>query len=146
MESKIIGLLLLVCAGIVFQYGYEDLMEGFYPPNTKLQKTIEKDIKKTLTEEANSKKAAIHHVKFVYRSKDAHDFLKNHAPEFQTSENGGLWLEVEVLDLDDIENPGFITQTSVFDIKTKNKISEFGKTYYLKDYDQNYKKPSEEQK
>lgn len=70
---------------------------------------------------------------------DAMNFLKKHPPQFQTNKDGNIWLEVEVLDIQDDENPGFITQASIFDIESKNKIGEFGQTYYYKDFDKDFK-------
>lgn len=139
MDTKIIGIILLVCAGLVFQYGYEDFMDSFFSPEVKLQTTIEKDINSSLVQESKDNKSNVHHVKFVYRSTTALSFLKKHPPQFQTNKEGRIWLEVEVLDLDDNETPGFITQISVFDIQSKNKISEFGQTYYYKDFDKDFK-------
>lgn len=139
MDTKIIGIILLICAGLVFQYSYDDFMDAFFSPEVKLKTTIEKDINTSLVQESKENKSNIHHVKFVYRSTDALNFLKKHPPQFQTNKEGSIWLEVEVLDLDDNETPGFITQISVFDVKTKNKISEFGQTYYYKDFDKDFK-------
>lgn len=142
MDTKIIGIILLICAGLVFQYSYDDFMDSFFSPEVKLKTTIEKDINTSLAQEGEETKnnvSNIHHVKFVYRSTDALNFLKKHPPQFQTNKDGSIWLEVEVLDLQDNEAPGFITQISVFDIKSKNKISEFGQTYYYKDFDKDFK-------
>jgi len=135
METKIIGLILLICAALIFQYSYDDVVENYFSPAVKLKKTIEKDITKSLDAQAPRSKGDIHHVKFSFRSTEAQEFLKKPPPNFQTNKNGNVWLEVEVLDLSDEENPGFITQTSVFDLRTKNKIAEFGETYYIKDFD-----------
>src|SRR5207253_4558591 len=120
METKVIGIILLICAALIFQYSYDDFMDSFFSPSIKLKTRIEKDISGSLEKEAPEIKSNIHHVQFVYRSKGAHEFLKKHQPQFQTNKDGKIWLEVEILDLSDNESPGFITQTSVFDIKTKN--------------------------
>lgn len=139
MDTKIVGVILLFCAVLIFQYSYDDFMDSFFSPEVKLKSTIEKDINQSLSTEASENKSNIHHVKFVYRSTDALNFLKKHPPQFQTNKEGKIWLEVEVLDLQDTEVPGFITQISVFDLKTQNKVSEFGQTYYYKDFDKDFK-------
>lgn len=139
MDTKIIGLLLLICAGLIFQYSYQDFAEDFFSPNVKLKKVIEGDISKSLQEQTQKSISNLHHLEVKYRSPTAEEFLKKHPFNFQTNKEGTVWMEVEVLDLQDEENPGFITQTSVFDLKTKNKISEFGQTYYFKDFDKNMK-------
>jgi hypothetical protein len=138
MDTKIIGIILLLCAGFIFQYSCDDFMDTFFSPEVKLKSTIEKDINTSLAKEIEESKGDIHHVKFVYRSTDALRFLKKHPPQFHTNKDGGIWLEVEVLDLQEEENPGFITQISVFEVKTNNKISEFGQTYYYKDFDKDF--------
>jgi hypothetical protein len=135
METKIIGLTLIICAALIFQYSYEDFVGSFFSSSAKLKSKIEKDILGSLKNETPEKKSNIHHVQFIYRSTNAHEFLRNHPPQFQTDENGKVWLEVEVIDLFDSDSPGFITQTSVFNLKTKNKITEFGQTYHFKDFD-----------
>lgn len=52
-------------------------------------------------------------------------------PGIQRVQNGSHYLEVEVLDLPDENNPGIILQASLFDIKSKNKIFEVGRTYTM---------------
>ncbi len=47
--------------------------------------------------------------------------------------------EIEVIDLPDDKNPGFILQISLLDIKTRNKVFEIGRSYYFKKL--NKKKP-----
>lgn len=139
METKILGLILLVCAAIIFQYSFSDIMEEYFSPEAKIKERIEKDIAYSLETQPSNSKNEVHHVKINFRSLGVREFLKEHPPKIQTNKNGSIWLEVEVLDLPDPENPGFITQTSVFDLRTKNKIAEFGETYYLKDFDKSGK-------
>lgn len=54
-------------------------------------------------------------------------------PHFPQKEEGTGHLEVEVLDLPDETNPGFILQVSLFDLKSKNKIFEIGRSYTMSD-------------
>jgi hypothetical protein len=140
MDTKIIGVILLVCAGLLIQFGYDDVIAPLFSPSDRLKVTIQKDMASSLESIKDSDHPKIHHVEIKYRSKKAHDFLKEHQPKFETHKDGNVWIEVEVLDLPDKENPGLITQTSVFDLKSNNKISEFGQTYYFKDYDKNKKR------
>lgn len=113
---------------------YDEILEYFYSPSQKLQVAIQLDTASTLKTNIETSKLRIHHVDIKYRSKLAHDFLNKYQPKFKTVTNGEVWLEIEVLDLPDKDNPGVITQTSVFDIKSNNKISEFGETYYFRDF------------
>lgn len=56
---------------------------------------------------------------------------KSRKPNFQRIKEGTAYLEMEVMDLPDEENPGIIIQASLFDIKSKNKIFEIGRTYSM---------------
>lgn len=56
---------------------------------------------------------------------------KTRRPTFQRIKEGTAYLEMEIMDLPDEENPGIIIQASLFDIKSKNKIFEVGRTYSM---------------
>jgi hypothetical protein len=56
---------------------------------------------------------------------------KTRRPNFQRIKEGTAYLEMEIMDLPDEENPGIIIQASLFDIKSKNKIFEIGRTYTM---------------
>jgi len=63
----------------------------------------------------------------------ARTLLGNMKPGIQRVKDGTCYLEVEVMDLPDEINPGIILQASLFDIKSKNKIFEVGRTYTMND-------------
>lgn len=128
MTTKILGITLIAASLLIYGYANKLSFDAFQTPNQKLQILIEKDILKSLP----VKKDKLHHVELKYRSKEAHKLLSKNPVEFETFKDGTIWLEIEILDLPDDKNPGIITQTSVFDLDSKNKISEFGKTYYIK--------------
>lgn len=69
---------------------------------------------------------------------------KNHKPTFQRIKEGTTYLEMEIMDLPDEESPGIIIQASLFDIKSKNKIFEVGRTYTMKQL--NKEEPAKEEK
>lgn len=135
MDTKIIGIILLICSALLINYGAGDLIEAYLSPGHKLKTIIQKDVLTSLQLKDKEEPTKIHHVELKYRSKKAHEFLQQNQPSFETHNNGTVWLEIEILDLPDPHNPGLITQTSVFDLKSNNKISEFGQTYYFKDFD-----------
>jgi hypothetical protein len=56
---------------------------------------------------------------------------KTRKPTFERIKEGTAYLEMEIMDLPDEENPGIIIQASLFDIKSKNKIFEIGRTYTM---------------
>lgn len=134
MLTKIIGLTLLLSSGLLIYMNFEDMIPLFLSPPMRLQSKIQKDTVRLLSQTRRNAPPSIHHVEIKYRSKKAHDFLKNYQPEFKTSVRGTIWMEIEVIDLPDEENPGLITQVSIFDVKTNNKISEFAETYYFKNF------------
>lgn len=57
--------------------------------------------------------------------------LGQRRPQIQRVQEGTAYLELEVMDLPDDDNPGIIIQASLFDIKSKNKIFEVGRTYTM---------------
>jgi hypothetical protein len=77
--------------------------------------------------------AKIGSVQYVIDSDLAKAFLGKRRPQIQRVKNGGYFLEMQFMDLNDNENPGFIIQASLIDIKSKNKIFEIGRTYFFEE-------------
>ena len=69
---------------------------------------------------------------------------KTRKPTFHRIKEGTAYLEMEIMDLPDEENPGIIIQASLFDIKSKNKIFEIGRTYTMNQL--NKEEPVKEEK
>lgn len=63
----------------------------------------------------------------------ARAILGKRRPQVQRIQEGTAFLEMEIMDLPDESNPGIIIQASLFDIKSKNKIFEIGRTYLMSD-------------
>lgn len=59
----------------------------------------------------------------------ANAILGQERPNFKRIKEGSNYLEIEIMDMPDEINPGIIVQVSLFDIKSKNKIFEIGRTY-----------------
>lgn len=150
MRSKIIGTILVASAVAIFMSLIADFEELYFSPGAKIKTAVERDLIKNLERSDATKINEIHHIKLSSHLGETLSFLKNYPPNLPTHKIGSIWLEIEYLDLTDPEKPGFITQTSIFDLKTKNKIDEFAETYYLKDFDQKFemkfKKPSQASK
>lgn len=70
-------------------------------------------------------------VEIRMNSELARAILGKQRPNIQRVKDGKNYLELEVMDLPDEENPGVIIQASLFDIKSKNKIFEIGRTYTM---------------
>jgi hypothetical protein len=133
--TKFLGFCLIGVAAYFVLTSFGELDFQSRSPNYLLKSKIEEDIEESLEKAGIPKSNGIHHVQIKYRSKIAHDFLKSAQPSFTTAADGKIWIEIEMLDLPDDKSPALITQTSVFDLKSNNKISEFGQTYYFKDFD-----------
>jgi len=138
MKSKIIGTILVISAVTIFMNLLEDFEELYFSPGAKIKTTVERDLIKRLERSDTIKINEIHHIKLNSHLEEALSFLKSYPPSLPTYKSGNIWLEIEYLDLMDPEQPGFIIQTSIFDLKTKNKIDEFAETYHLKDFDQKF--------
>lgn len=134
MVTKIIGAILLSVSAFLLSFVYNDIIEYFEHAPRKLQVAIQQDTASSLKINLETSRLRIHHVEIKYRSKVAFEFLNKFQPKFKTEKDGDVWLEMEVMDLPDEANPGVITQTSVFDLKSNNKISEFGQTYYFRNF------------
>lgn len=72
-------------------------------------------------------------VELRMNSQLAKTILGKERPSIQRVKDGTSYLELEIVDLPDEENPGIIIQASLFDIKTKNKVFEVGRTYTMND-------------
>lgn len=111
-------------------------------PAEQLIKLIDDDFKSL--EKANQLPAqwkSIATIEYRIGSDLARALLGKAKPGIQRVQNGTSYLEVEVLDLPDENNPGIILQSSLFDIKSKNKIFEIGRTYTMNDL--NHQVPTE---
>lgn len=127
-----IGLLLIAAYLIKDNVGFV-----YQTPKTgveKLRDAIENNVSNSLLQAGIPASNGIFNVDLKFRSEKAHEILKLNRPYFQTSKEGKISLEIEFIDLPDPQTPGLITQTSVFDVKSKNKIAEFGNSYDLKKY------------
>ncbi|WP_210415560.1 hypothetical protein [Bdellovibrio sp. NC01] len=84
-------------------------------------------------------------VEYRNGSELARAILGKAKPGIQRVKEGTAYLEVEIMDLPDEENPGIILQMSLFDIKSKNKIFEIGRTYTMNDLNHQTPPPEAQQ-
>jgi hypothetical protein len=137
--TKLLGLVLLMIAVTLVIKN-----NGFFAPRPSpteiLNLQIVSDIKHSMQENGIPESNGIHHVKLQFRSHLAHQTLAKQQPNFDTNPNGKIWLEIELLDVPDTKPPEFLTQTSVFDSKTNNKIAEFAHAYRIEDQHVQFKK------
>lgn len=103
-------------------------------PAQQLTRMIDEDFAQ-LNKEGQLPKAwnSIATVELRMNSTLAKALMGKHRPTFQRVKDGSSFLELEVMDLPDDENPGIIIQASLFDIKSKNKVFEIGRTYTMND-------------
>lgn len=143
MKYKFLGILIITVAALMVFLIFQDDLSTRKNENTactqltpseQLIKLIHNDFQsltksKQLPEEWNS--IATTEVKL--KSDLARIILGKARPSFLEKKEGKFHLEVEVVDLPDNENPGLIIQASLFDIRSKNKIFEIGRTYTMND-------------
>lgn len=55
-------------------------------------------------------------------------------PYFSINKSGSKVLEIDFIDIYDNQNPGLIIQASLFDLDSKNKIFEIGRTYSIRQF------------
>lgn len=149
MVYKFIGATIILVAvafgAFVFKDEYTTQKSEFcsqLTPSQQLTRLIDDDfadLKKTgqLPKEWQS----IATVELRMNSSLARALMGKDRPRFQRVKDGTAYLELEVMDLPDEENPGIIIQASLFDIKSKNKVFEIGRTYTMNDLNRITKTP-----
>jgi hypothetical protein len=140
MTYKILGTLIIIAAVAISYLTLKDEnMKSFFgtkceslTPAQQLTHLIDEDFKKLAKENQLPKEwENIATVEYNMRSTLASALLGPERPHVQRIKDGKYFLEVEVIDIPDEINPGIILQTSLFDIKSKNKIFEIGRTYTM---------------
>lgn len=76
-------------------------------------------------------------IEIKMNSQLAKAILGKERPRIQRIKDGKSFLELEFMDIPDDENPGIIVQASLFNIKSKNKIFEIGRTYNMNQLNKN---------
>ena len=148
MVLKVIGSLIMVAAGILAYLTIQDqaTLKNIksaikdknqaqcvqLTPAEQLVQLIDGDFS-NLEQEGQLPKQwkSIATVEYRLSSELARAILGKAKPGIQRVKNGTHYLELEVLDLPDETNPGIILQASLFNIKSKNKIFEIGRTYTM---------------
>lgn len=103
-------------------------------PSQQFAKLIDDDFAELhKTEQLPKEWDSIATIELRLNSQLAKALLGKERPTFKRLKEGTASLELEVMDLPDEENPGVIIQASLFDIKSKNKIFEIGRTYTMED-------------
>lgn len=143
MIYKVLGALIIVAAGIL---AFLTLQEESKPvkgdkkenaciqltPAQQLAEMINKDFESLAqTQQLPPEWQSIATVEIRMNSELAKALLGKTRPHIQRVKEGTAYLELEVMDLPDEENPGIIIQASLFDIRSKNKIFEVGRTYTM---------------
>jgi hypothetical protein len=132
---SIILLLLATTCGFIYFQSWDDQLETDcrqQTPAQQLMGLIHHDFAQLKKENKLPKEwTSIAKVEFQMNSTLAKALLGKERPHFKLSPNGTHYLEVEIIDVPDEENPGLILQSSLFDLKTGNKVFEIGRTYNM---------------
>lgn len=144
MLTRLIGLLILVASLGVAYIAYTELTEKEEvqcqpdTPSQRISTLIREDFKKlaetkSLPLEWGQISKTVYKVNSPVTASlmgNERPNLKVFTPKIPTSKEE-YEAEVEVIDLPDENNPGFILQVSLLDIKTRNKVFEIGRSYYF---------------
>lgn len=147
MVAKLLGTLIILAALTI---GYTILKEDLDLPKTPgkkesavcVQLTPAQQLAKMINDDFQNLEAEgqlpaewkdIATVEIRMNSTLARTILGKERPNIQRVKQGANYLELEIVDLPDDENPGVIIQASLFNIKSKNKIFEIGRTYTMND-------------
>ncbi|WII71377.1 hypothetical protein QJS83_12980 [Bdellovibrio sp. 22V] len=148
MVYKLLGTFIIVAAGILAYLTFQDEMGGkkgaknAQPEESCVQLTPAQQLSKMINDDFQSLSQqgelpaqwnSIATVEIRMNSELARAILGKERPQIQRVKEGTSYLELEFMDLPDEENPGVIIQASLFDIKSKNKIFEIGRTYTMND-------------
>lgn len=144
MIYKLIGAIIIIAASII---GFLTINEPYHwsngrrnPTTTCKQSTPAEQLSTLIESDFENLKrkkmlpaqwSSIATIEYRLNSNLAKAILGKAKPVIQRVQNGNAYLELEIIDLPDDDNPGIIVQASLFDIKTKNKIFEIGRTYTM---------------
>lgn len=138
MVYKVVGILIIVAASVLafFAFNTENNQQDSsciqLTPAQQLSLMINKDFQTLIeTQKLPPEWNSIATVEVQMNSPLARALLGNERPHIQRVKDGTTYLELQFMDLPDEEDPGIIIQASLFDIKTKNKIFEIGRTYRM---------------
>ena len=141
MIYKILGLLIITAAVGISYLALKGENANLFTGNDNCQQlTPAQQLTKLIDDDFNQLKKdnqlpkewnEIATVEYNMHSTLASALLGSQRPRMQRIKDGKYFLEVEVIDMPDEVNPGIILQTSLFDIKSKNKIYEIGRTYTM---------------
>lgn len=146
MVYKILGILIICAAGFLGYLIVDDSALSRFQssgkrstcvqltPAQQFTQLIKEDFEQLVQEkQLPSQWNSIATIEIRMNSQLAKALLSNQTPELKRVKNGDHYLELEFMDLPDDENPGVIIQASLFEIKSKNKIFEIGRTYTMND-------------
>ncbi|WP_291516603.1 hypothetical protein [Bdellovibrio sp. ArHS] len=146
MIYKILGVLIIAAAGVLAYITLQQEDVGLLgkAPEKKASECVQLTPAQQLAQMINADFQALAQAQLLpaqwnsiatveirMNSELAKAILGKQRPEIQRVKEGTAFLEMEFMDLPDEENPGIIIQASLFDIKSKNKIFEVGRTYTM---------------
>lgn len=141
MIYKILGILIIGVAGLLafFTFSGEGaiFLKNQAPclqltPGQQFAKMINEDFRELArSQQLPADWNSIATVEVRMNSQLANALLGKERPSIQRIKEGANYLELEFMDIPDEENPGVIIQASLFNIKSKNKIFEIGRTYSM---------------
>ncbi len=140
MSKNFFAYLTLVMSLFAIYFGYKTCNAESYihwthaTPLEKLQILVSQDFIKTKDKNEFPKEwSALKGYQVYYHSSIAEYFFKKIQVPMGASPQGIYYAKIDIVDIPDAKNPGFLLQISLINHKTNDKVEEFAKDYYLAD-------------
>lgn len=137
---NLIGTILIIAGAAIIIFMTNKQIKFSKPIQNKINQNSEAICKRLQNKISNNDDKSIFkyfnltkEYKFNLHSEAAKLLFNNPNECFQGKINGTLATEVEVFDIPDENKPGVIFQFSFLDIKSKNKLYEYGINFYLEE-------------
>ncbi len=140
MIYKTLGTLIITASAIIAYLSFQDHFSPLKDSSSCVQLTPAQLMAKMIGDDFDNllKEGHLHKgwqsiatLEVRMNSKLAKAILGKTSFPIKRIKDGKYLLELDLLDLEDDENPGVIVQASLIDIKSKNKVYEIGRTYLM---------------
>ncbi len=126
---------IIILAGLLsFESSNVENYIGWYKstPLEKIQLLVNNDFSNSLKKNEFPKEwDSIKGYKTAFHSPIAEYFFSSIKIPLNSSPQGEFYAKVDIVDIPDTKNPGFLVQFSIINLKTNDKVEEFSKDYYL---------------
>ncbi|HPI40801.1 MAG TPA: hypothetical protein PLJ21_08340 [Pseudobdellovibrionaceae bacterium] len=126
---------ILILAGLLsFESSNMENYIGWYKstPLEKIQLLVNNDFSNSIKKNEFPKEwESLKGYKTTFHSPIAEYFFGSIKIPLKSNPKGEFYTKVDIVDIPDTKNPGFLVQFSIINLKTNDKVEEFSKDYYL---------------